>query len=62
MVCPLNTIEVPLQIACEIGVVFTGFTITFNIKKLSQPKEVTIVSRYVPDVVIVWPLKVVDCP
>ncbi|MBK6274227.1 MAG: hypothetical protein IPF58_05730 [Saprospirales bacterium] len=62
IVCPLNTVEEPLQIALEILVVGVGFTVTVNTIKLSQPKEVVKVSLNVPAVVIVFPLNTIEVP
>ena len=62
IVFPLNTIEVPLQIAWAIFVVGVGFNVTVKTMKLSQPKEVVNVSLNVPAVLIVFPLNKIELP
>ena len=62
MVLPLNTIELPLQIACAMLVVGVGLMVTVKTIKLSQPSDVINVSRYEPAEEIVFPLNTIELP
>jgi hypothetical protein len=59
---PLNTKELPLQIACEILVVGVGLMVTVKMIKLSHPKDVVNVSLYTPALVILFPLNTKELP
>jgi hypothetical protein len=62
IVFPLNTIELPLQIACVILVVGVGLMVVVNTIKLSHPNDVVKVSLKVPAAVMVLPLNTIEEP
>jgi hypothetical protein len=62
IVFPLNAMDDPLQIDCDMFVVGSGLIETVNTIKLSQPNDVDNVSLKVPAVEIVLPLNTMDDP